>query len=105
MRSYGLGLMVILILSGCAHSVHQSHTSDFRGMQTNAKQIEAEATQFVVLGFVFDTNYVDTAFPKLQRQCPQRITGITTRYSTSLGFFSWTNKVKMTGYCESSGAT
>jgi hypothetical protein len=68
-------------------------------MKQGARQISSEATQFTVMGFVTDTKYVEVAMADLQRQCQGRITGITTTYSTSLGFFSWTNKLKMSGYC------
>lgn len=91
-----------LCLSGCAYSVHELHTSDYDpGVElSQAKVVEAEAEQFVVMGFVTQTDYADKAFERLQGTCPQgRITGIQTRYSTSLGFFSWTNKVVMKGYC------
>ncbi|HEY8270176.1 MAG TPA: hypothetical protein VIG33_04760, partial [Pseudobdellovibrionaceae bacterium] len=46
------------------------------------------------------TNYVDQARRKLISQCPHgEISGISTQYSTSLGFFSWTHKVLMQGLC------
>lgn len=93
------GLILILALVGCTHSVHQVHTSDFNGMKPGAKAVESLGEQFVVMGFVTQTDYVDQAYRNLQKQCSGTITGITSRYSTSLGFFSWTNKVKMKGYC------
>ena len=92
-------LSAATITAGCAHSIHESQTSDFREMKAWAPQIEAASEQFVIMGFVTDTNYVNSAFNELQTKCPGRITGITTKYSTSLGFFSWTNKIRMTGYC------
>ena len=62
--------------------------------------VEARGEQFTVLGMVGQTEYVDDAFRDLQAQCPSgEITGIQTRYSTSLGFFSWTHVVQMRGYC------
>jgi hypothetical protein len=90
-----------LFLVSCAHSIHQSHTSDFKNMKPGSKLIESQAEQFSIMGFNTETEYVNKAFSSLIKQCPGRVTGITTRYSTSLGFFSWTNKVKMTGYCVS----
>ena len=92
-------ILAFLTLGACAHSVHQSHTSDFKNMKPGAKQVEAKTEQFSVMGFSTETEYVDKAFNDLQKQCNGRITGITTKYSTSLGFFSWTNKIKMSGYC------
>lgn len=90
---------IFLILSACAHSIHQSHTSDFKDMKPNAKAIESSSEQFSIMGFNTETAYVEKAFLDLKKQCKGRITGITTKYSTSLGFFSWTNKIKMNGYC------
>lgn len=98
MNKCSLLLLSLLVLSGCAHSVHQYsvNSSDSR----SGKLVEANSEQFVVLGFVSDTKYVDQAFDRLKSQCPGgRIEGINTRYSTSLGFFSWTNKILMRGYC------
>lgn len=89
-------------LGGCAHSIHQVHTSDFNPMAEieSGEVVRGYAEQFVVLGFVQETNYVDQAFAQLQSQCPRgQITGITTQISTSMGFFSWTNKALMQGLC------
>lgn len=98
MHKHLLFFIGILVLSGCAHSVHQYsvNSSDSR----TGRLVTANSEQFVVLGFVSDTKYVDQAFDRLKSQCPNgRIDGINTRYSTSLGFFSWTNKILMRGYC------
>jgi hypothetical protein len=92
----------LLILSGCAYSIHDVYVSDFQPYAPLEKGniVTAEAEQFVVMSFVQDTNYVDRAYVKLQKQCPNStITGISTQFSTSLGFFSWTNKVLMQGLC------
>lgn len=92
----------LLLLSGCAHSVHSVYISDFGGYQKleHGEVVKASAEQFAVMGFVYDTNYVETARTKLIAQCPQGdISGISTQYSTSLGFFSWTNKILMQGLC------
>lgn len=95
-------LVVALLLSGCSHSVHQVHVSDFHPQAplTAGELVKASAEQFVVLGFVGNTDYVDQAYGRLQAECPGgSISGITTQWSTSLGFFSWTNKILMQGLC------
>ena len=92
------------ITSGCAYSIHVNHTSDFQATQplSEYRIVEARGEQFSFLGFVSQTDYVDDAFTALQNQCPRgQVTGIQTRYSTRLGFFSWTNVVRMQGYCSS----
>lgn len=94
--------MCALFFAGCAHSIHQVHTSDFVPMAEleSGKVVRGYAEQFVVLGLVQETNYVDQAYADIQRQCPRgQITGITTQISTSMGFFSWTNKALMQGLC------
>lgn len=95
-------LVLFLMLGGCAHSIHNVHVSDF----TPAKPIEsgdmvkAKSEQFVIMGFATETLYVDQAYQKLLAACPNRpISNISTQFSTSLGFFSWTNKVLMQGLC------
>jgi hypothetical protein len=102
--SFMTSILLLLVLSGCAYSIHDVYISDFQPYQPLEKGeiIKAESEQFVVMSFVQDTNYVDRAYEKLQKQCPNKaITGISTQYSTSLGFFSWTNKVLMQGLCVS----
>lgn len=67
------------------------------------KPVSASSTQFVVLWFSFDTNYVEMARQSLINKCPNgKIEGIAVRYSTSNYFLSWDNKIHMTGYCRES---
>jgi hypothetical protein len=101
-----LGVIGALILAGCAHSVHEVYISDFGNYPAYAhgEMISASTEQSVIMGFVQDTDYVDVAKRSLIAQCPSgEITGISTQYSTSLGFFSWTNKILMQGLCVKSG--
>lgn len=95
-------ISLVMLTSACAHSIHQVHVSDFNPSRpiSMGSLISASAEQQVVLGFAFDTNYVDKAYELLKSQCPKGgISGITTEYMTSLGFFSWTNKIFMKGRC------
>ena len=96
------GLFVV-VGTGCTHSLHLSHVSDFSPTYRKyeaGEAVKARAEQFTVLGFVSETNYVDQAFNDLQSKCPGgSVQGITTQYSTSHGFFSWTNVVEMQGLC------
>jgi len=100
---YFFKLSLLFFLFSCAHSVHMVHTNDFdntRGLAKKVKPIEVRTKQFVVLGFAFDTNYVDEAKKKLEGQCLDgRLEGVTTQFSTSLGFFSWTNKILIKAFC------
>ncbi len=94
-------LVVVLGGSGCAHSVHLVHAGDFASRGTNsATYISAATEQFVILGIKGDTDYVNQAYNDLKAKCDGGvISGITTQFSTSLGFFSWTNKILMQGSC------
>lgn len=95
-------ILSLAVLSGCAHSVHEVHTSDFTGAGPihSGRVVSAQTSQFVILGFKSETDYVNEAYMKLMSTCPDgTITGITTQYSTSLGLLSWTNKILMQGLC------
>ncbi len=97
-----LASFFLLILMGCSHSVHFVHFSDFRPYQpeSRGRKVKAETEQFVILSFAFDTDYVGEAYHKLLNECPNgAISGISSQYVTSHGFFSWTNKFVMEGTC------
>lgn len=93
--------MIFIMMNACAYSVHQIHTSDFADIVSakESRRVVTNAEQFVILGFVGQTDYVDQAYQKLLDSCAGKITGITTKYSTDLGFMSWTNRVRMEGLC------
>ena len=99
---YAAALLLVLAATGCTHALHQNHTSDYtlEAPLNDYRLIQAQFEQFVVMGFVKETNYADDAFAELKRQCPDgTITGIQPRHSTSHGFFSWTNVILMQAYC------
>ena len=94
--------LLLLISAGCTHSVHLNHTSDFVLSKplSEHRKIETTGEQKVILGVVTQTDYVNDAYRRLMKQCENgTVTGIQTRYSTSLNFFHWTNTVYMKGYC------
>ncbi len=93
---------VLISLVSCTHSVHIVNFSDFRPYREakTAVSVEARAEQFVVLGFTDNTRYVNEAYQRLMQKCTDgQISGISTQYYTSLGFFSWTNHIVMQGLC------
>ena len=95
-------VLSLVLFTGCAHSIHEVHTSDFLpGVAvTSGKMVTAKSEQFVIMGITGDTDYVGDAYTKLMAACPNgAITGLTTQVSTSMNFFSWTNKVLMRGLC------
>lgn len=91
-------LLAFSLLSACSHSLHLYQADNQNGQ--GGQLIEALTEQKVIMGITQETNYVNQAFDQLKSKCPNgRVEGINTRYSTSLGFFSWTNKIRMRGYC------
>ncbi|MCK6597388.1 MAG: hypothetical protein L6Q37_03420 [Bdellovibrionaceae bacterium] len=93
---------IFMSLASCTHSVHIVNFSDFRPYREakTAVSIEAKSEQFVVLGFTDNTSYVNEAYQRLMQKCIDgQISGISTQYYTSLGFFSWTNHIVMQGLC------
>ncbi|MCB1192583.1 MAG: hypothetical protein H7A23_04975 [Leptospiraceae bacterium] len=95
-------LPVCLMIFSCTHSVHMYAAGDIEKpiSVTSMKQVSSDSEQFTVLGFIFDTNYVDEAVEKLRSQCEKgNIHFISSRYSTSHGFLSWKNKLHLEGYC------
>lgn len=100
-----LGVLALMMAAsftgGCAYSVHQYHVSDSEvSASSEPELVEAVGEQFVVMGFVGDVDYVEEAYANLLATCPAgAIDNIHTRFSTSLGFFSWTNRIVIRGEC------
>ena len=95
-----LSLGMIVTLTGCTHSVHQSHMGDFLPRkQKGARFISVESQRKVVMGFIFDTNFVEDARQKLMDSCKSEITGVNTQYITSHNFLSWTEKIRIKALC------
>jgi len=63
------------------------------------KVIEIEKSQKNILGFVYDTDYVDLAYKKLLLECPNGTSMINVEYLTNHGFFSWTDKIRIKAVC------
>jgi hypothetical protein len=96
--------LVLITFLNCMSSLHQFSPSDTTGYYSydSLKKVEARAEQFTILGFVKDTNYVDSALQDLLNKCVDgKLEGIGTTFKTRLGFFSWTNEVILMGYCVS----
>jgi hypothetical protein len=92
----------VFFFSNCMSSLHQFSPADTTRYYSydSLKKVEARAEQFTILGFVKDTNYVDSALKDLLSKCVDgKIEGIGTTFKTRLGFFSWTNEVILKGYC------
>jgi len=104
----GMGLLLLPFLISCAFSMHEVHVSDFApyaSLEKGGEVVKAVGEQFVILWVTKDTKYVDEAYEKIQKQCPNgEITSITSQLYTELGFLSWKNKLLLQGVCRQSSA-
>ena len=91
----------LILATSCSHSIHQVALSEtWAKLDAPGKNIDSSSEQFVVLGFAFDVNYVDDAQKALAEKCKNgKIDRIQSIYSTDHGFFSWTNKIRLTARC------
>jgi hypothetical protein len=104
MRFFLPWLCLPLAATGCWSSVHEYQAAGYASVRREGPPIittpiESDATQHVILGITNNTDYVDEAYDRLQEQCSGEIVGVNTRYSTNLGFLSYTNEVKMQALC------
>jgi hypothetical protein len=100
MRIFSLSFLFLFF--SCSHAVHLVHLSDhnLKKSAKSGKMISVETEQVVVMGFMFDTNYVNQAHEQMIAKCPKgTIKNIMTRSSTSHAFFHWKNKIYMEGRC------
>ena len=104
-----MGRLCILFFAvsmlGCAHSVHLVHAGDFDMSGGSGRVVKVEGEQFVIMHFTDNIDYIEKTYERLMAACPGgEIDAITTEFMTSLGFFSWTNKVFMRGECLASAS-
>ncbi len=95
-------LSSLLALGGCTSSIHMVNTAGFDqplSINTESLYVEAATEQKVIMGFAFDTNYVDEARQSLMAQCDGDLVAVSTQYSTDHNFLHWTNKILMKGIC------
>src|SRR3989339_1857703 len=79
-------VLMSCILGGlsCSYSIHQVHCSgmDYPVPSGTGRPVEVVVEERVILGFAFDTEYVERAYIQLQEECPRgSLQAITTRYS------------------------
>jgi len=66
----------------------------------NSTVIAIEKAQKNVLGFVYNTDYVDKAYDDLLQQCPNGTVMVNVEYLTNHGFLSWTDKIRIKAICK-----
>lgn len=106
LRRWALACLVFAVSSGCAlglgKSLHEYSLLDLEQPNKSkaSKEVSVETEQYVFLSFVFDTDYADQAYSKIQQVCPGGdIVNIRTKYSTDLGLLAYKNKIRVTGLC------
>lgn len=100
-RRLKLPALLLLLASGCMHSVHQVALGEFEELPPDAQrrpiEVETEQSVFLASG---NTDFADEAMTRLAERCPNgRVTGIQARHSTDLGFLVHENHLKITAYC------
>jgi len=74
--------------------------SNSQNQLENGNVIAIEKSQKNILGFVYNTDYVDQAYVDLLQQCPNGTVMINVEYLTNHGFFSWTDKIRIKAICQ-----
>jgi len=98
-----LSLFMLMMLSACTSSIHMSQVdigSNSQNQLVGGEVIEIEKSQKNILGFVYNTNYVDQAYTQLLLQCPNGTAMINVEYLTNHGFLSWTDKIRIKAICQ-----
>ena len=101
--------LLALLGSGCSYSLHEYQAAGYApatptsGPALKASWIHARADQDVVLGIVDNTDYVDVAYRSLLSQCGGDVVAVNTRFSTKLGFLSYTNTIDLQAMCLPTG--
>ena len=95
-------ILLPLVSSSCAYSVHQHTMGGFSPYASlkKGKLVTANIKQKVIFADFSDLEIVEACYNKLLSACPNgQIVSVSTRYHTALGFFSWDNKLTMQGLC------
>jgi hypothetical protein len=95
-------LLNVVMLSACTSSVHMSQVdigSNSYNENDISNIIQIEESQKNILGFVYNTNYVDQAYKNLLLQCASGTSMINVEYLTNHGFLSWTDTIRIKAIC------
>jgi hypothetical protein len=100
--------LALLSLQGCAIGLVKSlHDVSYLEQApipagANAREINRDVTQNVLLGFITNTNFVDNGWKSFQKLCPNgTIMNPLARYSTDLGFLAYKEHIHFSGTCVS----
>lgn len=95
-------VFLLALIQSCAYSVHQVYIGSMDPnvkIGSTGKWLEADAKAFVILGFHFDTKYIDEAKRELESKCSGRLAQVTTEHLTAYWFLSYDQKVVLKGLC------
>ena len=94
-------LCVFGFTTSCMHSIHQQYigSMDANTDYSKGRLVSAEASEFWVLGFQMNTQYVEKAYKELETKCSGRIAQVTTEHLTSFKLLSYDQKVVLKGWC------
>jgi hypothetical protein len=97
----GLALAAALSTGACSFSIHQLYVGsmDPGAAYGRGRWVEAEGKKFVILGFEFDSDYVDHAYKELESKCAGRLAQVTTEHLTAYYFLSFEQRVYLKGMC------
>lgn len=97
MKRVFLTTLVFALLSGCA-SINSVSLTPIPAQRD--RQVQAQVSKTIFLGFNFDNNFIDPLVEDLKRQCPRGlVTGVLTKDETISYFIVFTKRVTATGYC------
>lgn len=104
MTKYCFFYLGCIWLGACSHSIHMSQFSGFNGKNLKlhyqkSTHVSVETSQNVLLGLVFNSQFVDDAYVLLSSQCPNQVVAINTQYATEHYFLYWVNKITLRALC------
>ena len=96
-------LFTLVSTMGCSYSVHQQYISsmDPNASYGKGKWVEVTTSDFVILSFATQSNYVEDAYKRLESECKGRIAQVTTEHLTAYKFLSYDQKLILKGLCQS----
>ncbi|MBM4251709.1 MAG: hypothetical protein FJ146_07040 [Deltaproteobacteria bacterium] len=94
---------ILSMASACSYSIHQQYigSMDPNASYGKGKWVEATSSDFVILSFAMQSNYVEDAYRQLENQCKGRIAQVTTEHLTAYKFLSYEQKLVLKGLCQS----
>jgi hypothetical protein len=96
-------LFTLALSVGCSYSIHQQYigSMDPNASYGKGKWVEVTTSDFVILSFATQSNYVEDAYKRLESECKGRIAQVTTEHLTAYKFLSYDQKLILKGLCQS----